>query len=64
MVKVEAYYMKEIKKQKQKTQIRVFGLEYVYAYIGPTYATHMYAYAYTPQNPNPKTQKCRKQSKT
>ena len=30
----EEYDVKETEKQKQKTQIRVFGYEYVRAYIG------------------------------
>ena len=34
MFKTEAYYINEIKKQKHKTQIRVSGHEYAYAYIG------------------------------
>ena len=34
MNQTEAYDVKETKKQKQKTQIRVFGYEYVCAYIG------------------------------
>ena len=34
MFKTEAYYINEIKKQKQKTWIRVSGHEYACAYIG------------------------------
>ena len=34
MEKIEAYYMIEMKKQKQKAWIRVFGHEYACAYIG------------------------------
>ena len=37
---------------------------YVYTYIKPTYVAHLYAYTYTPQNPNLETQKCRKMNKT
>ena len=48
--------MKEIKKQKQKTQIRVFGHEY--AYFKSVYACKKHAYAYTPIN-----QKYRKKKK-
>ena len=33
-VKTKAYYVKEKNKQKLKTQIRVFGHKYAYAYIG------------------------------
>ena len=33
-VKTEAFYVKEIKKQKQKTQIRVSGQEYAFTYMG------------------------------
>ena len=40
--------MKEIKKQKQKTQIRVFGHEY--ACFKSVYACKKHAYAYTPIN--------------
>ena len=42
--------MKEIKKQKQKTQIRIFGHEYAYIYkwlaYRRAYASHLYTYAY------------------
>ena len=34
MFKTEAYYINEIKKQKQKTWIRVSGHEYACTYIG------------------------------
>ena len=61
MVKVEAYYMKEIKKQKQKTQIRVFGHEYVYFKSG--YACKKHAYAYTPRNQKYKKEKKKKKKK-
>ena len=30
----------------RKMQIRVFGLEYTYAYIGPAYAAQLYVYTY------------------
>ena len=48
--------MKEIKKQKQKTQIRVFWHEY--ACFKSVYACKKHAYAYTPIN-----QKYRKKKK-
>ena len=62
MVKVEAYYMKEIKKQKQKTQIRVFGHEY--AYFKSVYACKKHAYAYTPINQKYRKKKKKKKSRT
>ena len=42
MNQTEAYDVKETKKQKQKTQIRVFGYEYVCAYAGQLYACAYY----------------------
>ena len=42
MNQTEAYDLKETKKQKQKTQIRVFGYEYVCAYAGQLYACAYY----------------------
>ena len=54
--------MKEIKKQKQKTQIRVFGHEYVYFKSG--YACKKHAYAYTPRNQKYKKEKKKKKGRT
>jgi len=68
--------MKEIMKQNQKTQIRVFGHNYVYAYIGMctqpscmcthtsslrTHARIMCMHTHT-QNPSLETRKYKKQS--
>ena len=45
-VKTKAYYIKEKKRQKQETQIRVFGHEYACAYIGLcTQANYMCTHA-------------------
>ena len=69
MVKTEAYYINKIKKQKQKTWIRVSGHENTCAYIGlcvqPSYirtctsslrmhARSMHTYTCL-ENPSPKT---------
>ena len=55
-VKTEAYYVKENKKQKQKTNIRVSQHEYACAYIGAyiglcTHAGSMHMH-HTLKNPN------------
>ena len=42
---VKAYYIKEIKKQKHKVQIRVSGHEYSFAYIGPICNPVVFVYA-------------------
>ena len=73
MGKTKAYHVKETKKQKQKTWIRVSGHEYVCAYIGlrtrascmcmHTSSLRTHAEEYTRRhalNPNPKTQKCKR----
>ena len=47
--------MKEIKKQKQKTQIRVSGQEYAFAYIGLRMQPNCMHTHTRPENPSPKT---------
>ena len=62
-VKTEAYYVKEKKKQKQKTNIKVSKHEYACAYISlRTHAGSMHMH-HTLKNPNPGKQE-HKQSKT
>ena len=42
----QRHIRQKIKKQKQKSQTRVYGLEYAYAYIRPAYVAQLYTYAY------------------